>query len=241
MILNSKENIITVITGAGFSQASGIPTFRGKNGLWKQYSASDLATPSAFNRDPKLVWEWYQWRINIILNASPNAAHVFLANWEKKGSNITILTQNVDDLHERAGSKNVIHLHGQILKCKCVQCGKVVTWSKETLEAVEKIPKCSECKSMCRPNVVWFGESLDSGIIQACIDRLTITDILIVAGTSMVVYPVAEFPFLVKQQNPSVKIFEFNLEYTPISRITTQTMIGPLEKTLVEFFSMSKL
>jgi NAD-dependent deacetylase len=240
MVFNDKESKITVITGAGFSQASGIPTFRGKNGLWRKYSASDLATPSAFSRDPKLVWEWYRWRINIVLNASPNDAHVILAEWEKKGFNVAILTQNVDDLHERAGSENVFHLHGQILKCKCTHCGKLFTWSKNTLKAAEPIPKCSECSSFYRPDVVWFGESLDSEIIQACIDRLTKTDLLIVAGTSMVVYPVAEFPLLAKQQNPSLRIFEFNLEYTPISRIATKTMIGPVEKTLVEFFTTSK-
>ncbi|MFX0151509.1 MAG: NAD-dependent deacetylase, partial [Candidatus Hodarchaeota archaeon] len=126
---NDNKTKITVITGAGFSKASGIPTFRGKNGLWKTYSASELATPSAFNRDPQLVWEWYRWRIGIVLNASPNAAHYALANYEKQGFDTVILTQNVDDLHERAGSTNVIHLHGQILKAKCSECGKRIKWT----------------------------------------------------------------------------------------------------------------
>ncbi|MFX0172769.1 MAG: NAD-dependent deacylase [Candidatus Hodarchaeota archaeon] len=238
---NDKETKITVITGAGFSKASGIPTFRGKDGLWKTYSASELTTPSAFNRDPKLVWEWYRWRISIVLNVSPNAAHYTLADYEKKGFDTVILTQNVDDLHERAGSKNVIHLHGQILKAKCIECGKRITWTDDSLKKMDVIPKCMNCESIYRPDVVWFGESLDSNIIHSCFDRLSQTDVLIVAGTSGVVYPVAEFPFLAKQQNPSLKIYEFNLEYTPISRIAAETALGPVEKTLVEFFTTSKL
>ncbi|MFX0050888.1 MAG: NAD-dependent deacylase [Candidatus Hermodarchaeota archaeon] len=238
---NDNKTKITVITGAGFSKASGIPTFRGKNGLWKTYAASELATPSAFNRDPQLVWEWYRWRIGIVLNASPNAAHYALANYEKQGFDTVILTQNVDDLHERAGSTNVIHLHGQILKAKCSECGKRIKWTIDSLKKSEIIPKCMNCESIYRPDVVWFGESLDSGIIYSCFDRLSQTDVLIVAGTSGVVYPVAEFPFLAKRQNPLIKIYEFNLEYTPITRIATETTLGPVEKTLVEFFSTSKL
>ena len=237
MKMYDKNTEITVITGAGFSQASGIPTFRGKNGLWKNYDPSELATPSAFKKDPKLIWEWYKWRLNIVLNAKPNPAHLTLAEIEQDGFNIVILTQNVDDLHERAGSQNVIHLHGEIRQARCVSCGGRFIWTKDLLKIVDDIPKCNKCSSFCRPDVVWFGEGLDGKIIRECVDRLSLTDILIVAGTSMVVYPVAEFPFLAQRQNPSVKVFEFNLDYTPISRIATQTFLGSVEKTLPDFFS----
>lgn len=231
-----KETKITVITGAGFSQASGVPTFRGKDGLWKNYNAADLATPHAFNNDPKLVWEWYKWRLGIVLNAKPNAGHLILAEVEAQGCDIAILTQNVDDLHERAGSKNVIHLHGEIRQARCVGCGDRFSWTLDLLETTEEVPKCNSCSSLYRPDVIWFYESLNHNIIQSCFDRLSSTDLLIVAGTSMVVYPVAEFPFLARQRNPSVKIFEFNLDYTPISNITSETIIGPVEKTLPKFF-----
>ncbi|MFX1284008.1 MAG: NAD-dependent deacylase [Promethearchaeota archaeon] len=235
MIKYDRNTRITVISGAGFSQASGIPTFRGKNGLWKNYDPSDLATPSAFARDPKLVWEWYKWRLNIILNADPNLAHLTLAKVEQEGFDVVILTQNVDDLHERAGSQNVIHLHGEIRQVRCVSCGEKFYWTLDLLKIINDIPKCDTCASVCRPDVVWFGEGLDSKIIQSCITRLSITDILIVAGTSGVVYPVAEFPFLSKRQNPSIQIFEFNLDYTPISNIATKTILGSVEKTLPNF------
>ena len=232
-----KTSKITMISGAGFSQASGIPTFRGKDGLWKNYDPSELATPYAFAKDPDLVWEWYRWRLNIVLNADPNFAHVKLAEVEQNGFNINILTQNVDDLHERAGSQNVIHLHGEIRYARCINCQEKFKWTLDLLKTVSNIPKCNTCGSVCRPDVVWFGESLDSSIIHACEKQISITDVLIVAGTSGVVYPVAQFPFLVKRYNPRVKIYEFNLNHTPISSIASETIIGPVEATIPEFFN----
>ncbi len=239
MALITKNSKITVISGAGISQASGIPTFRGKNGLWKHYSASDLATHEAFNRNPTLVWEWYRWRLNLVLNTIPNEAHQIIADWERKGFDICILTQNVDNLHERAGSRNVIHIHGEIIKGKCVNCEDKIIWSEKLLEKFEPVPKCVKCGSIYRPDVIWFGETLKTEIVQKSLDRLRSTDILIIAGTSGVVYPVAEFPFLAKQQNYSVRIYEFNLEKTPISQITNQTVLGPIEVTLPKFFKES--
>lgn len=239
MALITKNSKITVISGAGISKASGIPTFRGEDGLWKQYSVSDLATPQAFNRNPTLVWEWYRWRMSLVLNTKPNAAHQIIAEWERRGFDICVLTQNVDDLHERAGSHDVIHIHGKILKGKCVNCVKKITWTEELLEKSDLIPKCEKCGANYRPDVVWFGEMLNNIIVQKCLDRLRSTDILIIAGTSGVVYPVAEFPFLAKQQNPSVRIYEFNLEKTPISQISNQTILGPIEETLPNFLNES--
>ncbi|MFW9905046.1 MAG: NAD-dependent deacylase [Candidatus Thorarchaeota archaeon] len=239
--MNIEKNMrITMISGAGFSQASGVPTFRGKNGLWKNYDPSNLATPSAFAMDPGLVWEWYRWRLNIILNAEPNPAHVKLAELEQKEFDIAIQTQNVDDLHERAGSQNVTHLHGEIRQAKCVSCGKKFLWTLDLLKTSNDIPKCNICGSMCRPDVVWFGEGLDHRIIQRCINRLTITDVLIVAGTSGIVYPVAELPFVAKRQNSKLRIYEFNLDRTPISSIATKIILGPVEETIPEFFESYK-
>jgi len=239
LTLLTKNSKITVISGAGISQASGVPTFRGKNGLWKQYSVSDLATPEAFNKNPKLVWEWYRWRINLVLNTKPNDTHQILADWERKRVDICILTQNVDDLHERAGSQNVIHIHGELLTGKCIKCVNKFTWTEKLLDTLETVPKCEKCGTNFRPDVVWFGEMLNNEIVQRSLDRLRSTDILIIAGTSGVVYPVAEFPFFAKQQNSSVVIYEFNLEYTPISQITEQTILGPVEVTLPEFLNKS--
>jgi NAD-dependent deacetylase len=200
----------------------------------------DLATPNAFRKNPELVWEWYQWRINLILNAHPNQAHTVLAEWEKAGGDIVILTQNVDDLHERAGSTNVIHLHGQIRATRCTRCDDRSRWSLESLEQTKQIPECSQCGSKLRPDVVWFGESLDPSIIEACLKRLSSTDALIVAGTSAVVYPVAKFPYIARQENPDLQIYEFNLERTPISSIASQTILGPVDETLGKFLSLSR-
>ncbi len=231
-----QDKTITVLTGAGFSKASGIPTFRGKDGLWENYNVEELATPLAFARNPELVWKWYKWRINLILNAEPNPAHEILAKLEKQGFNITIITQNVDDLHDRVSNK-VIHVHGEIRKARCTKCADEIKWTCDLLMKQETIPLCRSCHNFYRPDVVWFGEQLDEKVINKCIKHLVTTDILIVAGTSGVVYPVANFPFLAKRSKQNVQIFEFNLDRTPISSIASETIIGPVEETLVDFFS----
>ncbi len=234
---NWKGKKIAVLTGAGFSHASGIPIFRGgKDSLWNDYNPADLATPQAFAQDPKLVWEWYKWRIGIVLKTQPNAAHNVLAYLEKKGADIYIITQNVDNLHERAGSQNVIHVHGEILKARCSNCSNKFLWTEKILKEHPDIPQCELCKSNYRPDVVWFGETLDGSIIETCQKRLIQSDLLIVAGTSGVIYPIADFPFQAKRNNPAIEIFEFNIERTPISSVATKFIHGPVEKTLNQFF-----
>jgi len=230
---NLNDFKITVITGAGFSQPSGIPTFRGSDGLWRNYSPQELATPSAFSQNPSLVWEWYFWRIKLIQEAQPNPAHDILAQLESQGCDIVILTQNVDDLHERAGSRQVLHLHGEIMKTWCVGCGTKNITPPGTSTS---LPKCPLCDGLLRPAVVWFGESLDSTILKTSFKRLANTDLLVVAGTSAVVYPVADFPFHAKRLNPSIIILEFNMEKTPISPLTNKTILGPVEETIVSYF-----
>lgn len=232
----NKESI-TIVSGAGISQPSGIPTFRGKDGLWQKYSATELANPTAFQKNPKLVWEWYAWRIESILGSRPNPAHIAIKELEDKGYDVVILTQNVDNLHEQTGTKNVIHLHGEILKARCTSCNRKLTWNRELIFNTPLPPVCGVCNSLMRPHVVWFTESLPEKILQSAIDRLSITDILFIVGTSGVVYPVAEFPFLAKRHHPLVKIYEFNISETDLSRsnVITDSFLGSVEHTLPYF------
>src|ERR1700751_364570 len=148
---------VTVLTGAGISAESGIPTFRGPNGLWRRYRPEDLAKPEAFARDPKLVWAWYDWRRGLIAQAEPNAAHRALSAFEQRVGNLTIITQNVDGLHDRAGSRRVLKVHGDIWTVRCVACGR----EREdcNVDSRELPPRC-ECGGIERPGVVWFGEGL---------------------------------------------------------------------------------
>ena len=233
--LEYQDKMITVLTGAGISKASGIPTFRGEDGLWKNYNVEELATPFAFAKQPKIVWEWYKWRIGLILNAEPNPAHEILAKLERQGFKIVIITQNVDDLHDRVSNK-VLHVHGEIRRAICTECENELIWTLELLNKEDEIPCCKICGNYYRPAVVWFGEQLDNEVITKCLDQLLTTDILIIAGTSGVVYPVAEFPFFALRNNPDISIIEFNIERTPISRMATETIIGPVEETLVDYF-----
>ena len=235
--MKSLDTKITAITGSGVSQSSGIPTFRGADGLWKKYDVMDLATPQAFTRNPKLVWEWYYWRLGLVSQAKPNEAHIALKNLESSGYDTVVLTQNVDNLHERAGSNNVFHLHGEIFQRRCIQCHDITNWQPtDTFNDLE-IPKCTKCNSMLRPKVVWFNETLDPEIIQLSYNRLKETDVLLIIGTSGLVHPVNNFPFIAKQGNMNLEMYEFNLELTPLSSMTTKTILGPVKKTLPEFVS----
>ncbi|MHA2175918.1 MAG: SIR2 family NAD-dependent protein deacylase [Candidatus Hodarchaeales archaeon] len=235
------KNVITVITGSGISRPSGIPTFRGTNGYWKKYNPMELATPQAFRKNPQLVWEWYFHRLNLISKSNPNPAHEILAKLELKGHNIEIFTQNVDNLHEKAGSSNVYHLHGEIFKRRCTNCGITSKWGLISFTEKEKIPKCTECDSNLRPDVVWFNETLNPDIINQCILRLDKTDLLLIIGTSGLVYPVANFPFLARMKNKQLSIVEFNVENTPLSDIVSQTILGPVEITLPKYINSSIL
>ena len=153
---------VAVLTGAGVSAASGVPTFRGAGGLWRQFRAEDLATPQAFARDPRLVWEWYGWRREAIAACQPNAAHIVLARWTTRNAEWRVITQNVDDLHVRAGTRGLIRLHGSIweLSC-CSRCpDSPPRWRDERVPLPEPLPSCPHCRELARPAVVWFGESL---------------------------------------------------------------------------------
>ena len=154
---------VTVLTGAGVSAASGVPTFRGAGGLWRNYSATDLATPDAFARDPELVWEWYAWRRSQVAACEPNVAHHVLARWTQRHDRWRVVTQNVDDLLVRAGTRGLVRLHGSIFELRCWnECAESANgWRDERVPFAEMPPRCPHCGGLARPGVVWFGESLD--------------------------------------------------------------------------------
>ena len=182
-IRERKPRRIVAFTGAGVSADSGIPTFRGAEGLWRSFRAEDLATPGAFERDPETVWEWYEWRRDLIRKAAPNAAHVAIATLP----NTTVVTQNVDGLHSRAGSTDVIELHGNIFRVRCVRERKT-TSSEDAFASLP--PRCS-CGALLRPDVVWFGEMLPEEALARASSAIMGADLLLVIGTSGVVYPAA--------------------------------------------------
>jgi NAD-dependent deacetylase len=174
---------VVAFTGAGVSAESGIPTFRGAGGLWRNFQAEDLATPEAFRRDPALVWEWYEWRRGLIREAAPNAAHLAIASLD----DTLVVTQNVDGLHERAGSRELIELHGNILRVRCEREQKTL----DAKAAFTDLPPHCECGGLLRPDVVWFGEMLPPGALERAAEEIRNADLLLVIGTSGVVYPAA--------------------------------------------------
>ena len=213
---------VVALTGAGVSAESGIPTFRGPEGLWQHYKPEDLATPQAFARDPRLVWEWYDWRRELIANCQPNQAHLTLAEMEKALPDFTLITQNVDGLHRRAGSQKVVEFHGNLWDVRCVAEGTVLEYRDVPLPEVP--PRC-QCGALLRPNVVWFGEPLPAGAIAAAQEAATSCDLILVIGTSGVVHPAASVPLWAKQKGAYV--IEFNLQRTPISAYADEVILGP--------------
>ena len=182
-IRKAKPRKIVVLTGAGVSADSGIPTFRGEGGLWRNFRAEDLATPEAFARNPPLVWEWYEWRRSLVRQAEPNAAHRALASLP----DALIVTQNVDGLHHRAGSRKVIELHGNIFRARCVR----EETTRDARDPFGELPPRCECGALLRPDVVWFGELLPQGAFEKAGRAVRDADLLLVIGTSGVVFPAA--------------------------------------------------
>jgi NAD-dependent deacetylase len=203
---------VVAFTGAGISVESGIPTFRGPGGLWRQFRAEDLATPEAFRRDPKLVWEWYDSRRQRIAAAEPNAGHRALVELEGRVPEFVLVTQNVDGLHDRAGSRRVLKLHGDIWLMRCTRCGRVVEDRRPVLP--EFPPRC-ECGAIFRPGVVWFGEHLDSEILQAADAAAGEAEVFLTIGTSSVVYPAAGLISFAKARGAVV--VEVNPAATPFT------------------------
>ncbi len=221
IVRNSKS--VFVLTGAGISAESGIPTFRGAHGLWKNYSATDLATPEAFEKNPALIWEWYHWRQGIILKAQPNPGHFAVVELEKRSDEFLLLTQNVDNLHQRAGSKRILELHGNIFRARCSKCGSIVNHQIVPEGPTNNLPKCS-CGGLLRPDVVWFGEQIPQEVWQLSLEFLAMTDVAVICGTSGVVWPAAAIPEMA--QHSGAKTIEVNLEPTPITSIVDVSIQG---------------
>jgi NAD-dependent deacetylase len=180
---------ITVATGAGVSAASGVPTFRGADGLWRNFRPEQLATPEAFHRDPTLVWQWYDWRRGLIARCAPNAAHEVIARWSR-APGFTLVTQNVDGLHERAGTLNLVRYHGSIWMSRCASGCGAPEWEDRRVPIDPLPPGCPSCGGLARPGVVWFGEPIPAGAMRAAA-AATACDVFLSIGTSSVVYPAA--------------------------------------------------
>lgn len=223
---------VVALTGAGISQESGVPTFRGKDGLWQNFRAEELATPDAFNRDPVLVWRWYDWRRSLIKPLKPNSGHHALVNLEKRSQYFTLVTQNVDGLHRAAGSENPIEMHGTLWRVRCLECKKIF----ENRDVPIKIlPKCEACGGLLRPHVVWFGESLDEKILHTIYTRLQRAQVMLIVGTSGGVQPAASFGIVAKRAGAFVA--ELNRSNTPQSSLfdlSIQGKAGELLPQLVE-------
>jgi NAD-dependent deacetylase len=221
---------ITVITGAGVSAASGVPTFRGAGGLWRTYRAEDLATPQAFANDPRLVWEWYAWRREKVASCRPNAAHDVLARWSHRPSS-TLITQNVDDLHLRAGSRDFVRLHGSLWELRCAnECGSGMTpWRDERVPLPDGIPVCPYCGAYARPAIVWFGESLDPANVTRALAAAS-CELFLTVGTSAVVYPAAGFVHEAHRRGAFTA--EINMDETPASSVVDLSIRGGAEEIL---------
>lgn len=213
---------IAVLTGAGISADSGVPTFRGAEGLWRTYRAEDLATPEAFERDPRIVWEWYNWRRELIATKLPNPAHIALAELERRANHrMWLITQNVDGLHRAAGSRRLSEIHGNIWMVRCTGCSVV---TEDHRVPIPILPTCDTCGALVRPHIVWFGEPLDPADLRRCGEALHSCDLLLVIGTSGVVYPAAGFASVAKQAGATV--VEINLDETPQSDFADLTLRG---------------
>ncbi|NNM35858.1 MAG: NAD-dependent deacylase [Nitrosopumilus sp.] len=230
-ITNFKK--IVFVTGAGISQESGIPTFRGKGGLWRNHDAMKLATIDAFYDNPKLVWEWYNERRMNIFQAQPNAGHKAIADLEKYAE-VVVLTQNIDGLHQKAGSSKVLELHGSIVKIKCTVCN----FNEEILEEFSDVPPICKCGNILRPDVVWFGESLPQDVWQNAMNFANSCDLMIIAGTSLVVSPANTLPMYAKQNNAI--LIEINPENTEMSEDMEFVIRSTSAKVLPELVSLFK-
>lgn len=215
LLQNAKR--LVVLTGAGVSAESGIQTFRdAQSGMWTTFDPMKLASQEGFAENPGLVWRWYMARLKMLGNVQPNPAHLALAQLQRQKTYFTLITQNVDDLHERAGNSAVLHVHGSIVSTHCNECGKIYAVSPAEMED-EQPPLCPSCAGKIRPSVVWFGEILPEKEMRTALDAVRNCDCMLVVGTSGVVYPVAELPSMARRSGAAV--IDVNPERSPISEM----------------------
>jgi len=227
VLLNAKR--VVALTGAGISAESSIPTFRGTGGLWEGYPVEEVATPEGFDRNPELVWRFYDERRINIAKAKPNRAHIVLAEMENL-YDLWIITQNIDGLHTKAGSKNVVELHGNIWRVRCTECGRVEYNYEAPLKEIP--PRCKKCSGLLRPDVVWFGEPVyDAERAHTLAENC---DVMLVIGTSAQVYPAAYLPRLAWSKG--AKIVEINIEETPVSRYADFVIREKASKAMDEIY-----
>lgn len=230
-----ESKSIVFFTGAGISAESGIATFRGKEGLWNKFRPEELASFDAFINNPKIVWEWYNYRRKIVHEAQPNPAHLTIAEMQNHFKDVTVVTQNVDNLHRRAGSKKIFELHGNIERNFCIDCKN---FYKEELDFSSGVPKC-ECGGLLRPDVVWFGEYLPEDQFLGGEKAAIESDIFFVVGTSVVVYPAAGLIYTAKASG--ALIVEVNLEETDLSSSANFSFFGKAGEILPRIFEEYKL
>lgn len=216
-----RSRLVVVLTGAGVSAESGVPTFRGADGLWRRYRAEDLATPEAFARDPGLVWEWYDWRRQLIAGCRPNPGHAAVAALERRVASFLLITQNVDGLHRAAGSRRVVELHGNLWRVRCPAEGVVAENLAVPLHPLP--PRCA-CGALLRPDVVWFGEALPAEAIRQARVAAESCDVMLVVGTSALVQPAASLPTIAKARGAYV--VEVNLEPTALRPLADESHYG---------------
>jgi len=216
-----SSRFLTVLTGAGISAESGVPTFRGKDGLWRKFNPQELATMDAFMRNPRLVWEWYEYRRKLIQDVQPNPAHYAIKDLEDGFEEFLLVTQNIDGLHQRAGSRKIAELHGNIWRNRCLRCGRISDHKEVYLREIP--PKCA-CGGTLRPDVVWFGEALPQEILSQALQAAQSCNLLLSVGASALVQPAASLPLLALRNGAFV--VEINPEPTPISERVNESIRG---------------
>lgn len=225
----TSDHSITVMTGAGISAESGVPTFRGADGHWRGRDPMSLATPEAFNADPHLVWQWYDERRAALTRCIPNLAHQALVRLEAQTPDFTLATQNVDGLHRLAGSENIIHLHGDIFTLRCTECGAERI---DRTHGWDDLPRCPACGGVERPGVVWFGEALPEGALETVGEAVARCEAFLIVGTSGIVWPAAGFANLARRLGKAVLLV--NLEPTDQSDLATHALYGRAGEILPE-------
>jgi NAD-dependent deacetylase len=226
---------VAVLTGAGISAESGVPTFRGKEGLWSKFRPEELATVDAFMSNPQLVWEWYMHRRQLMAKVSPNPGHCALVEMEDYYDQFTLITQNIDDLHRKAGSKNILELHGNITRNKCFECQRPYV-GRIDIESGE-LPTC-ECGGKIRPDVVWFGELLPPQALNMAFEASSQAEVFFSVGTSAVVHPAASMPLAAKRSGAC--LIEVNLEPTPLTELADYAFHGKSGEILPQILKSLK-